>query len=212
MRPRQDDITGGFKVELRRVIRRALRLARKRSIHVRANNINIVLDRTFTLAEVEAFAAKTPPCYVHITNLGRPSDAGRVRWVQLRYAAPRRLLNMWLGLFCTFLPAGTVKNSLYRAMGMSIGRDVEIAQGAFLDPFCPGLITIGDGTVIGSLATVFTHIYRGRGRLLFGPVVIGRDCVISGTATVAPGIIADEVTVLPNSATMPLGRGLKRGV
>ena len=207
-----NDINERFRSEIGRILERGCRLSEHRQLRVRANNSELVLASDVPLSVVRQFVEKLSPCYVHITNLGRPSESDRIHWKRLRYRAPARLTNMWLGLFCTILPAGDLKNRLYRLMGMSIGKDVEIAQGAFIDPFCPSLVTIGDGTVIGSLATVFTHIYRGHGWLLLGRVVIGNDCVISGTATVAPGAIQDGVTVLPNTATMPLLRRVKRGV
>ncbi|MFL6245565.1 MAG: acyltransferase [Thermoanaerobaculia bacterium] len=206
------EINDRFRHELSRILERGRRLSRHRQLRVRANHCDMVLTADMPAGAIQPFVDQLPSCYVHITNLGLPSEPDRIHWKRLRYPAALRIANMWLGLFCTILPAGNMKNRLYRMMGMSVGQDVEIAQGAFIDPFCPRLVTIGDGTVIGSLATLFTHIYRGRGRLLIGPVVIGRDCVISGTATVAPGVIHDGVTVLPNTATMPLLRHVKHGV
>jgi acetyltransferase-like isoleucine patch superfamily enzyme len=71
------------------------------------------------------------------------------------------------------------------------------------------MITIGNGTVVGAFAKIFTHVYRGKGRMFLGPVTIGRDCMISGTSTIGPCVIEDEVTILPGVITIPFLRRIK---
>jgi hypothetical protein len=192
-----------FRTEVRLILERCRALANGREVHVRSAGARLVVTSQVTDEAIAAFIDRTRPDYVHITNLGRPGEAERIKWIRLRFSTFRRVLHTITNMICMLLPASELKNGLYRMIGMRIGEGVEIAQGAFLDPFSPRLITIGDGTVLGAFAKVFTHAYRGQGRMLFGPVVVGRDCMISGTATVGPCVLEDRVTILPGVVAMP---------
>jgi acetyltransferase-like isoleucine patch superfamily enzyme len=200
-----------FRAELRAILDRCVRLSSARAIEIHTDNAKLTVHPGTTAGEIEDLVNRARPGYVHILNLGRREDPTHVRWVGLRFSALRRFVNACVGFLCTLLPASLLKNRLYRALGMTIGANVEISQGAFLDPFCPRLITIGAGTLVGSCAKVFTHVYRGQGRMFFGPVRIGSDCVISGTSTVGPCLIEDNVTIFPGVITVPFLRRIKAG-
>ena len=47
------------------------------------------------------------------------------------------------------LPPCSLKNNLYRAMGVKIGKDVVISPDVVLDPVFPELITVEDGVILG---------------------------------------------------------------
>lgn len=69
-----------------------------------------------------------------------------------------------------------------RALGATVGRNT------FLSSFsveAPELLTIGDGTSIGA-STVIANVHIEKGRMLVGPVEIGRDCYV-GTSAVLLG-------------------------
>ena len=191
-----------FRNELLVILRRCAKLAKHRTIPVRCKDNVIEVHDGSTSDEIVKFVERATPAYIHVANLGRPSEGDRIRWADLRFGVFRRTVRTLAGLFCTALPASEMKNRVYRLMGMSIAVDVEIFQGAFLDPFAPRMITLGAGTVVGAFARIFTHAYRGQGRLMFGPVTIGRDVVISGMATVGPCLIEDDVTILPGAITV----------
>jgi acetyltransferase-like isoleucine patch superfamily enzyme len=201
-----------FRAELRIILERCRRFSVSRHIRIQQDNARITLRRNVDDPRaLDSFAELAQLCYVHVTNLGVPGEQGRIRWVKLRFSAIRRTINACIGLLCTTLPASKLKNSLYRSMGITIGADVEISQGAFFDTFSPQMITIGDGTVVGAFAKLFTHVYRGKGRMFLGPIVIGRNCMISGTATIGPCIIEDNVTILPGVITIPFLRRVRAG-
>jgi acetyltransferase-like isoleucine patch superfamily enzyme len=202
---------GHFRAELGAILKRCVRLSRKRELIVRCDALSLLLTPLTSQSALDNFVQQVAPSYIHITNLGRPSEPSSIRWVRLRFGFARRFVHAAVGLLCSALPAGEMKNRLYRAIGVSVGRNVEISQGAFIDTFAPRLITIGDDVVIGAFAKIFTHVYRGRGRMFFGPVMIGHDSMISGTATVGPCLIEPNVTLLPNVITIPFLRFVKSG-
>jgi acetyltransferase-like isoleucine patch superfamily enzyme len=88
-----------------------------------------------------------------------------------------------------------VKNSLYRIIGMKVGKNVSVGLMAMFDIFFPELIEIGDNTIIGYSSTVLAHEYMvkewGKGK-----VVIGNDVTIGANVTILAGVvIGDGATV-----------------
>lgn len=193
------------------ILNRCIRLSRKRELVVHYDALSLHLTPLTSQSAINDFVRQAAPSYIHITNLGRPSEPSSVRWVHLRFGFVMRLVHAAVGLLCSALPAWEMKNRLYRAIGVSVGRNVEISQGAFIDTFAPRLITIADDVVIGAFAKIFTHVYCGRGRMFFGPVMIGHDSLISGMSTVGPCLIEPNVTLLPNVITIPFLRYVKSG-
>jgi hypothetical protein len=200
-----------FRSELKVVLNRCVRLSTKRALLISCHDVVIRVTPATTQQEIDDFVRHAAPAYVHVTNLGSRAEPDSLRWVRLRFGFTRRLLHAVVGLLCSALPAWEMKNRLYRLIGLSIGKNVEISQGAFIDTFAPRLISIGDDVVIGAFAKIFTHVYRGHGRMFFGPVIIGRDCVIAGLSTVGPCVIEPNVTLLPNVITIPFLRRIKAG-
>lgn len=149
--------------------------------------------------------------YVTLHNLGMQDEKNRIRWPSLRYPLHRRLVNYSLSLFCSLLPASRFKNYLYRMIGYRIGRNVEIAQTAILDPFCPALIEIGSDTMIGSFAKIFSHAYKGRGEVMIGKVTIGENCRVLANSIMGPINIGNNVVVMVNTSLTPYFRRVKNG-
>lgn len=149
--------------------------------------------------------------YITIGNLGMQDDKNRIRWPSLRFPLYRRIINYGVSMFCSLLPASTFKNFLYRSIGYKIGRNVEIAQTVILDPFCPGLVEIQDGTMIGSFSKIFTHAYKGRGEVMIGKVTIGKNCRILANSLMGPIDIDDDVIIMVNTVLTPYFRRIKQG-
>ena len=149
--------------------------------------------------------------YVTLHNLGMQDEKNRIRWPSLRYPLYRRLVNYSISLFCSLLPASRFKNLLYRMIGYKIGRNVEIAQTAILDPFCPALIEIRSDTMIGSFAKIFSHAYKGRGEVIIGKVTIGENCRVLASAIIGPINIENNVVVMVNTSLTPYFRRVKNG-
>jgi len=89
------------------------------------------------------------------------------------------------------LPACEFKNKLYRLVGVKIGREVAIAQGANLDALYPELITIHDGAVLGRECVILTHettvdTFR------LGRVEIGKQAMIGVRSVIRSGVKIGE--------------------
>jgi acetyltransferase-like isoleucine patch superfamily enzyme len=96
-------------------------------------------------------------------------------------------------------------------IGYKIGRNVEIAQTAILDPFCPPLIEIRSDTMIGSFAKIFSHGYKGRGEVMIGKVTIGENCRVLANSIMGPINIGNNVVVMVNTSLTPYFRRVKNG-
>lgn len=76
------------------------------------------------------------------------------------------------------------------AQGLSLGRDVFVARGAYLDPGRPWLISIDDGSVVGPFAVILVHDAAMRIQLGYtrvAAVSIGKRVFIGAGAVVLPG-------------------------
>ena len=101
------------------------------------------------------------------------------------------------------LRGGKLKNRLYRLVGVKIGRNTEIMQVAWLDHFCPELISIGEGSMIGAFCKISSHAYEGSGRFRVGLVKIGDDCVLASGVSLGAIRIGDGSRILPNTTLSP---------
>lgn len=115
-------------------------------------------------------------------------------WHELR--SPMRLfLNALVVQACKKVPSIGLKNSLYRMIGVKIGKDVAIAPDVLIDPFFPELIEIKDGAIVGWGANILTHEFTIR-HTRIGRVTIGRQALIGCFSTVRSGVeIGDHAVV-----------------
>jgi acetyltransferase-like isoleucine patch superfamily enzyme len=96
---------------------------------------------------------------------------------------------------CRYCASFRVKNCLYRAIGIKVGKHVAAGMGVTMDIFFPQLLTIGDNTILGYNTVLLGHEFLTR-ELRTGPVEIGRDAMIGANCTVLPGVrIGDGATV-----------------
>ncbi len=100
---------------------------------------------------------------------------------------------------CYFLPAGELKNFLYRSLGMKIGKQVFISGGVMMDIGFPQLITIKDGTVLGQGVTIFAH-ESSITKIRLGRVTIGKRALIGIKSVIRSGVsIGDNAVVAMGS-------------
>ncbi|KYK21133.1 hypothetical protein AYK21_05220 [Thermoplasmatales archaeon SG8-52-2] len=71
----------------------------------------------------------------------------------------RLFFNSLVCHICRVIPFIKMKNSLYRMIGVKIGKNVVIAAYVVIDPFFPELITIEDNVIIGVGAIILAHEY-----------------------------------------------------
>ncbi len=204
-----------FQLEISKIINRLKRLAKKRN---RAVNISrSSLGHKFAISDVQNNIPRffeeehNDNPFVIFSNLGLQDETNRIRWPSIRYAIYRRFINYLISIVCSILPASKAKNSFYRMIGYKIGRNVEISQSSFLDPFCPPLIEIGDETVIGSFTKLFVHAYKGNGEVIIGKVKIGRKCKILGDSLIGPVFIDDESIIMLKTNTIPYFTYIPKG-
>lgn len=111
----------------------------------------------------------------------------------------RLMLNFGIITVCKYIPSLTVKNFLYRRLGMKVGRDVSVGLAAMMDVFFPHLIAIGDNSIIGYNSTILCHeflIHEYR----TGEVWIGNNVLVGANSTILAGVrIGDGAVVAAGS-------------
>jgi len=193
------------------MILRALKLAKKqgRKIYIsksaRGKGVDVCTLDPRTPEGRQNLDIFFTPVNRHCTfsGLGAPEEPKAINWRHINLPFWRRILVM-LQVSVSFLMKGTpLKNKLYRWMGCTIGKNVEIMQMVWLDHFRPELIFIGDNTLIGAFTHITCHAYEGCGRFRFGLVEIGSNCTIGAGTGIGPIKIEDNVRTLPGTTLSP---------
>lgn len=98
-----------------------------------------------------------------------------------------------LGKILPYIP-GFDKNSLYRAIGVKIGRHTTIAPRVQFDYFHPELIEIGDYCLLGDGVKIWTHDY-GLDYFMMGSVKIGNRVRVGSETIIWHSEIGNNVTI-----------------
>lgn len=106
-------------------------------------------------------------------------------------------------------PWFTLKNALYRLIGMKIGRYASIAVLVMPDFLFPELIEIGDNTIIGYNTTILCHEYLIHEYRL-GKVKIGKNVMIGANCTIMPGVEIGDGSII--SACSLVNKDIPPGV
>lgn len=99
--------------------------------------------------------------------------------------------NYLIVLICKIIPPSKLKNSLYRFIGIKIGKNVTIADNCFVDPLFPELIKIDDNVIIGWGVKLFTHEFTQESARI-GSVHIKKNSLVGMGSIVRPGITVGE--------------------
>lgn len=108
---------------------------------------------------------------------------------------PRAAFNFLVITLCRYLPFFGLKNFLYRRLGVKIGKGAAVGLMAMFDIFFPGLISIGENSIIGYNATILTHEFLVR-EYHKGPVEIGSNVLIGSNTTILPGVCIGDGAVV----------------
>jgi len=101
---------------------------------------------------------------------------------------PVRIVFNYLTIYaCKHLPSLTLKRSIFRLLGMKLGKNVTIASGVTMDYFFPELIEIGDNTIVGMDAMILTHEFL-HDRLRSGRVRIGSGVLVGAQSMLLAGV------------------------
>jgi len=82
-----------------------------------------------------------------------------------------------------FLVQSHFRTFFYKIQGAKIGRNVEI----FGELYDPDLISLGENTIIGTGSVVSGHINE-RGKTIYAPIHVGKNCLIGALSLIAPGV------------------------
>jgi len=136
----------------------------------------------------------------------------RVRYE--REVAPRALLRVLAQKLLhqcarACIPSG-LRLSLYRAMGVRIGRGVFVGLDTWLDDQFPELITIEDEVVISFRVMVIVHddarrmeaILPGQADGTVAPVTLKRGCYLGAGCILLPGVTVGERAVVGAGAVV----------
>lgn len=105
------------------------------------------------------------------------------------------LFNSFTCMICRIIPSVSIKNSLYRMIGVKIGKHVVISPYVQIDPFFPELIKIDDYAIIGWGASIFTHEFT-QEKIRKGEIHIKKRALIGGDCLIRPGVTIGEKAVV----------------
>jgi len=107
------------------------------------------------------------------------------------------------------LPGTRFKSRLIqRLFHITMGEDVGLACGVYLDAFAPSLISFGSNVIVGYETKIFVHAFT-LNRQRVKPVRIGNNVMIGAMCLIAPGVtIGDDASIAP--ATL-VSRNVPRG-
>jgi len=107
----------------------------------------------------------------------------------------RVFFNFLIISLCKYLPYSSLKKSLYRLIGIKIGKNVGICSEIRFDYTYSELIEIGDNSIIGSCAKIFAHEST-RKKIKIGKTIIGKNVLVGGSSFIAAGVrIGDNSTI-----------------
>ncbi len=72
----------------------------------------------------------------------------------------RYYFNFMLNRILGKVPPCKIKNSLYRMIGVKLGKEICLPMDVFFDYRYPDLIEVGDNTLIGGYTQIFAHLIR----------------------------------------------------
>ena len=133
---------------------------------------------------------------------------------QVRKTRLQGLISKVLHTLARNAPFPRLRLTLYRLMGIKIGRQVSIGLDSYLDDQFTMAMTCEDGCYLGARATIVVHDDEGlsaggpgsifnKGAMVLGhvgPVTVRRGAIVGARAALLPGVIVGEqATVRPGS-------------
>ena len=104
-----------------------------------------------------------------------------------------------------FLPV-PIKTLVYSCLGAKIGAN-SFSPGTILDP---PLTEIGDNTIIGHAATLYSHAIEGN-YFALDKIVLGNNVTVGAGAIIMSGVIAEDNAIVSAGAVVKKGTHIGRG-
>lgn len=110
----------------------------------------------------------------------------------------RKILNL---VTRNFVMNYRLRNKLYRALGVKVGKNVFIAREVLIDDNFPELLTLEDGVVLSWRVVVLMHD-TSRHPHIVTPVTIKRKALVGVGAIIMPGVIIGEYAQVGSGAVV----------
>ena len=111
-------------------------------------------------------------------------------------------LNKCLCLLAKNMIIPSIRNLLYRLMGIKIGNNVFIGMNCYLDDRFPELIKIEDGVIISYGVLIFAHDGSYRKNPEVGSVIIKRNAQIGAGVIILCGVTIGENAIVGAGAVV----------
>jgi acetyltransferase-like isoleucine patch superfamily enzyme len=99
-------------------------------------------------------------------------------------------------------PYNQPKIAYLRLLGASIGNNVIISVGTYIDPLFPQLLTIEDNVLVGLEAKIMMHEFDMH-EFRAGRIILKKGCLVGGFSLLRPGIeVGENATVAPASVVI----------
>lgn len=108
--------------------------------------------------------------------------------------------NWFLGWLASRVP-GRTNQFFYKAMGVKIGKNVQIMPDVRMDIFFPELIEICDNVVIGQETFIACHEFNIT-EFRYGKIKIGKNVLIGARSFLLPGITIGENSLVSANSTI----------
>lgn len=102
-----------------------------------------------------------------------------------------------------WVPSDSVRASVYRASGLTMGRDVFVGEGVLFDKLFPANVVIGDRVAIGARCVITAHqtTVTAKDLAVLYPdkeftTTIEHDCWLMPGVTITPGVTIGHHSVI----------------
>lgn len=120
------------------------------------------------------------------------------QWLSARHPV-RVAINYAIIILARHAPSLTLKNWLFRRLGMTVEAGVSWGLESTPDVFWPDLITVHEHAIIGYDATILCHEFL-QDEYRTGEVIIGARAMIGAGAVILPGVqIGPDADIAANS-------------
>ena len=143
---------------------------------------------------------------LHVRVEGEKRVAPLESWMTVRWAICGQLHRATWPVLTHVVPS-PIANFYYRLAGSKIGKRVQLNTVHLNDP---GMVRIDDDVVIGGGAIINGHLVE-KGQLILSPVHFKKGCLVGARATIQPGVVIGEDSVIATNALVGKWKAIPDG-